>query len=93
MKMIKIKDLISELQKCDPEAIVLYAYDEYGRTGVHGFIGENKSVVLDENDHFVMNDNELIYYDNEDVDDLLDETQEAIDKYNNVQPAIMLFAR
>jgi hypothetical protein len=40
-----------------------------------------------------MNDNELIWYINEDADDLSDEIQEVIDKHNNVQPAIILFAR
>ncbi len=93
MQTIKVKDLISELQKCNPEAVVLYAYEQYGRTGVHDFISKDNSVVLDSNDRFAMNDNELIWYINEDADDLSDEIQEVIDKHNNVQPAIILFAR
>lgn len=49
MKIVTVKDLISELQKCDQDAIVLYAFDEYGRDGVHGFISKDDLVALDSN--------------------------------------------
>lgn len=91
-KPTTVKDLISELQQCDPDAIVLYAHDEYGRTGVHGFISDDDMVALDSEDQFVMVDNELVSFCQEDVDDLIPEYQEIVDKYNNVHPAIMLFA-
>lgn len=45
----RVKDLIEKLQKFDPEAIVLHAYDEYGRTGVHGFISGELNVFQDPN--------------------------------------------
>lgn len=88
-----VKDLILELQKCDPEAVVLYAYDEYGRTGVHGFIADDYMVALDSDNQFVMIDNDIIDFAKDDLDDLIDEYQEIVDKYNNAQPAIKFFPR
>lgn len=92
MNAIRVKDLILELQKCDPEAVVLYAYDEYGRTGVHGFIADDYMVALDSDDEFVLVDNEIVEFSKEDIDDLIPEYQEVVDKYNNAQPAIKIFA-
>lgn len=89
----RVKDLIEQLSTLNPESVVLYAYDEYQRTGVHGHISSDISVVLDSDDQFVINeDDEVVYFCNEDIDDLLDETTELITKHQNVQPAIMLFA-
>jgi hypothetical protein len=93
MKMITVKELIVELQKYNPDAIVLYAYDEYGRTGTHGQISNDEYVVLDSNDNFVIIDDEIVSFCEEDVGDLNDEYQEVVDKYNNVRPTIKLFAR
>lgn len=91
--MITVKELIAELQKYNPDAIVLYAYDEYKRTGTHGHISNDEYVVLDSNDNFVIIDDEIVSFCEEDADDLNDEYQEVVDKYNNVRPTIKLFAR
>lgn len=93
MNPFRVKDLILKLQQCDPEAVVLYAYDEYGRTGIHDFITNDQMVALDSEDQFVMIENDLVCFCEDDFDDLIDEYQEIVDKYNNVQPAIKLFAR
>lgn len=93
MNPFRVKDLILKLQQCDPEAVVLYAYDEYGRTGVHDFIANDYMVALDSEDKFVTIKNELVWFVVDDMDDLIPEHQEIIDKYNNVKPAIKLFAR
>ena len=50
--MTTVKELIEELQKYDQDAIVLYAYDENGDTGVHDFIYGNFFFSLDEDGNF-----------------------------------------
>ena len=89
---MKVKDLILELQKYDTEAIVLYAYNEYRQTGVHGFISKDHLVALDSDDRFVVVDNELVSFCLDAIDDLIPEYQEIVDKYKSVHPAIQLFA-
>ena len=93
MNPIRVKDLILELQQCEPEAVVLYAYDKYGGTGVHHFISNDYMVALDSDNQFVTIKNDIVDFLKEDMNDLNDGYQEIVDKYNNVQPAIKLFAR
>ena len=46
-KPATVADLIDCLKMCDPSAIVTYAYDEFGRNALHGFISIDELVALD----------------------------------------------
>ena len=79
--MITVQQLIKELQQLDPDSIVLYAYDEYGRTGIHSFISDDESyVIINKDGTVLMNDNEIIEFE----DDFKKEfEQEYIDLIDN----------
>lgn len=89
-----VKDFIKELEKCNPDAEVLYAYDEYGRNGIHGSISQDEYVVMKQDGKYFFHNNEIISFLDEDKDDLIDEYVEIINmEGNQVKPAIKLFSR
>jgi len=91
--MTKVKDLIEKLQTMNPEAIVTYAYGEYGRNTIHDFITSDDliavntagNVITDEEGEVVMQDSTAA------EDEYLDEFPKNSDEYT-WQPAIKLFA-
>ena len=93
--MTTVKELIEELQGCDQDAIVLYAYDENGDTGVHDFIYGNFIVALDEDGNIMLDEQgELFEIFNTECDmpDGLNEQPELIVKREcKLKPAIKLF--
>lgn len=95
--MTTVKELIEELQKYDQDAIVLYAYDENGDTGVHDFINGNFIVALDEDGNIMMDEEgELfeIFNTEGDMQNELDEYFNLIVKRDGkLKPAIKLFCR
>jgi hypothetical protein len=94
--MTTVKELIEELQKYDQDAIVLYAYDENGDTGVHDFIDGNFIVALDEDGNIMLDEQgELFEIFNTECD-MPDGLQqlELIEKREGIlKPAIKLFSR
>jgi hypothetical protein len=88
--MTTVKELIEELQGCDQDAIVLYAYDENGLTGVHDFIDGDYIVALDEDGNimfdkqgelFEVQSTECVTLD-EDGNIMLDEQGELFEIFN-----------
>lgn len=73
MKYTTVKDLIEQLQQCNPDDIVLYAYNEYGNTGYHNFVSSDNLVCVDsETGKFILDDNDILTADKSDVDDIID---------------------
>ena len=94
--MTTVKELIEELQGCDQDAIVLYAYDENGLAGVHDFIDSDFIVALDEDGNLMFDEQGELYeiFDTENGsrDDL--QQLELIGKTGGIlKPAIKLFSR
>lgn len=76
----KVKDLIKELEKLDQEAVVIYAYDEYGNNSTHGFIQDDEQfVVFDNQDIILEYDRDIIIFENDYKEDQIDEIVELID--------------
>lgn len=90
--MIRVKDLIAELQECDPEAIVLYAFNEYGQNGTHAFISKDEMVCLINDDVAMDGNHDIVCLDIQDYieDDFHDEKFSK--ETNTWVPAIKLFA-
>lgn len=79
--MTTVKDLIKELQQLDQDSIVLYAYDEYGRTGIHSFISDDDNyVIINKDGTILMDDNEIITFEGDYKEEL---EQEYIDLIDN----------
>lgn len=95
--MTTVKELIEVLKNYDQDSIVLYAYDENGKTGVHSFIDGNYIVALDNYGHIILDEKlELleIFNTEHDMPDDLDEQFELIVKRGGtLKPAIKLFCR
>ena len=99
--MTTVKDLIKELEKLNPDAIVLYAYNEYQNTGSHNFISEDSMVaVSDDEQSFITDENDNInYLGREDYDDAISGNEDSdyhdercsVHKVKYV-PAIVLFS-
>ena len=89
--MTTIKELIEELQKYDQDAVVLYAYDENGKTGVHHFIDASLSIATDEDGNPIMELGELVEIVKGDINDLLQGLELIIKRDGILKPAIKLF--
>jgi len=91
--MTTVKELIQHLQKYDQDAIVLYAYDENGDTGVHDFIDDSVMTVLNKDGDPIMELGELVEIITLDTNSLL-EGLKLIGKTGGIlKPAIKLFSR
>ena len=71
---------VKDLKKLDQEAVVIYAYDEYGNNSTHGFIQDDEQfVVFDNQDNILEYDREIIIFENDYKEDQIDEIVELID--------------
>ena len=91
--MTTVKELIEELQKYDQDAIVLYAYDENGKTGVHDFIDASLSIATDEDGNPIMELGELVEIETGDTNSLLEGLELIVKRDGILKPAIKLFCR
>jgi len=91
--MTKVKDLIEKLQTMNPEAIVTYAYDEYGRNTIHDFITTDDLIAVKTDGNFMVDENgDVVMQDSIAAEDeYLDEFPKKSDEYT-WQPAIKLFS-
>lgn len=88
-----VNDLIEELKKCPPNAIVTYAYGEYNRNTLHGFISTDLLILVDEKNVPIYFEQEVITCLPEDIEDQIDEIRELLTVPGNKWvPAIQLFS-
>ena len=93
--LTRVKDLIAELQQLDQEAIVLYAYDEYGNTGVHQFIASGDTLVCCDPDgdyKFTENEDLILRFLGDDDEDYDESMPKLTDTTVQWLPAIKLFS-
>lgn len=92
--LTRVKDLIADLQKLDQEAIVLYAFNEYGNHGIHSQITTDALICCDLNGELKLDeDNDLILrYTDDDDDDYVEEFPKLNDPNLQWFPAIKMFS-
>lgn len=94
--MTTVKELIEELQGCDQDAIVLYAYDEDGLTGVHYFIDSDFIVALDEDGNLMFDEHGELYEISDTENGSRDDLQQLeliVKRGGTPKPSIKLFSR
>lgn len=57
---LTVQQLINQLQKKDPNALILFAYDEYGRTGGWGNMVDGTVAVNSDGSIYIDDDNSLV---------------------------------
>ena len=91
--MTTVKELIEELSKCNQDAIVLYAFDEYGDTGWHDFIDSNLLTAVDIGGVLMFHKDEIVAIRTDTGDDLTEDFEIIEKKGGTLKPAIKLFCR
>jgi hypothetical protein len=91
--MTTVKELIEKLSKCDQDAIVLYASDDNGATGVHDFIDSNLLTAVRVDGSLMVLEGELVILITDTGDDLTEDFEIIEEKGGTLKPAIKLFCR
>lgn len=95
--MTTVKELIEVLKNYDEDAIVLYAYDENGDTGVHDFIDGDLIVALDEDGNIMLDEQgelfEIFNTECDMPDDIHEQVELIVKRDGKLKPAIKLFCR
>jgi len=90
--MITVKELIELLQKENPDAIVTYAYNEYGNNGLHDQITNDNIIAIGKDGNPIEYASDLVIMEsNLKEDEYWDEYPMVSDKYDWV-PCIKLFS-
>jgi hypothetical protein len=89
--MTTVKELIEQLQKCDQDAIVLYAFDCAGDTGWHDFIDSNLLTAVRVDGSLMVLGDEIVAIKTDTGDDLTEDFEIIEKKGGTLKPAIKLF--
>ncbi len=91
--MVTVKELIEELSKCNQDAIVLYASDDNGATGVHDFIYSNLLTAVLADGSLMFHKHELVILITDTEDDFTEDIEIIEERGGTLKPAIKLFCR
>ena len=91
--MVTVKELIEKLSKCDQDAIVLYASDDNGATGVHDFIDSDFLTAVRVDGSLMALEGEIVILMTDTEDDFTEDFEIIEKKGGTLKPAIKLFWR